>query len=574
MSSMSAGLDLCRRILKRFPRNVCFSFAYGSGVKSQIGYEKKNLNENIIDFVLCVPDDKMKDWHKENIQRNPQDYSGMRFLSPSMLVNYQTSIPANVYCNTLIPIEEEGVMIKYGVTRESDLIKDATEWKDLYLSGRLHKPVQFLQEPDETLREALRKNLQTALTVGLLLLPERFTNFQLFHTIASLSYSGDFRMIFGENPNKVSNIVKPQIESFFKLYQPLIIHHQKHLQCPESLNGEYIQDKSSKIVENQLNSIPFIYPRELIGRSGNTKNYKEELREILRRRVFKSSALQSIKNIPTAGLVKSLKYSYKKTLKMDDDEMAFGPALPPHLLKSSSAQSSSPVEEKKVIGPCLPPNFQPQEITEVEETVEDEEDEDDLAIGPLLPGQEPQSRAQLELEERALEIKLNGLEGSERSTNDATNREEWMIELPEVRKVADLGLGPRQFRQKEGPDFSDRSSWTDTPQSKLEKEKTKSKEDTSRKSYEEKLIKERDRAMEKLKKKYDKEHKREKSLLELHQDKLKKKKKKSKEKEERRPFSREVDLAVNKFDETRKQAATKKSKQLDTKFSAGSSKFL
>uniref|UniRef100_A0A7G3AST9 Phosphatidate cytidylyltransferase, mitochondrial n=1 Tax=Lutzomyia longipalpis TaxID=7200 RepID=A0A7G3AST9_LUTLO len=509
MSSMSAGLDLCRRILKRFPRNVCFSFAYGSGVKSQIGYEKKNLNENIIDFVLCVPDDKMKDWHKENIQRNPQDYSGMRFLSPSMLVNYQTSIPANVYCNTLIPIEEEGVMIKYGVTRKSDLMKDATEWKDLYLSGRLHKPVQFLQEPDETLREALRKNLQTALTVGLLLLPERFTNFQLFHTIASLSYSGDFRMIFGENPNKVSNIVKPQLESFFKLYQPLIIQHQKHLQCPESLNGEYIQDKSSKI-----------------------------------------------------------------TLKMDDDEMAFGPALPPHLLKSSSAQSSSPVEEKKVIGPCLPPNFQPQEITEVEETVEEEEDEDDLAIGPLLPGQEPQSRAQLELEERALEIKLNGLEGSEKSTNDATNREEWMIELPEVRKVADLGLGPRQFRQKEGPDFSDRSSWTDTPQSKLEKEKTKSKEDTSRKSYEEKLIKERDRAMEKLKKKYDKEHKREKSLLELHQDKLKKKKKKSKEKEERRPFSREVDLAVNKFDETRKQAAIKKSKQLDTKFSAGSSKFL
>ncbi|GAB0090503.1 hypothetical protein DMENIID0001_052390 [Sergentomyia squamirostris] len=253
------------------------------------------------------------------------------------------------------------------------------------------------------------------------------------------------------------------------------------------------------------------------------------------------------------------------------DEESFGPALPPHLLNKTSDVST----EKKVIGPSLPPNFvksdKDDEITEMESSEDDE-----MNIGPLPPGAEPNSRAQLELEERALEIKLNGIEAaSGASRPEVKSREEWMTELPEVRKVSDLGLGARQFRQKEGPDFSDRSSWTDTPQSKLTKEKSKkSPESSSSVSYEQKLTKDRDKAMEKMKKKYEKQHKREKSLLEIHQDKLKKKKKKDKKEKERRPFSREVDLSVNKFDESRKQAAIKKSQLLDGRFSAGSSKFL
>ncbi|XP_055699243.1 GPALPP motifs-containing protein 1-like isoform X3 [Phlebotomus papatasi] len=258
---------------------------------------------------------------------------------------------------------------------------------------------------------------------------------------------------------------------------------------------------------------------------------------------------------------------------MDDDDMTFGPALPPHLLQSSSNNTSG---GSKIIGPCMPTNFKPALVdVESSENSSDDEEKDIADVGPLPPGQEPKSQAQLELEERALEIRLSGMEGSkESSKQNFKTREEWMTELPEVRKVGDLGLRPRQFRQTEGPDFSHRSSWTDTPQSRLEKEKSKGKNDASdRTTFEQKLLKERDKAMEKLKKKYDKEHKRDKSLLEIHQDKLKKKKKKDKKKE-RRPFSREVDLAVNKFDETRKNAAIKKSQLLDTRFSAGSSKFL
>lgn len=37
-----------------------------------------------------------------------------------------------------------------------------------------------------------------------------------------------------------------------------------------------------------------------------------------------------------------------------------------------------------------------------------------------------------------------------------------MLELPPD-KATNLGLGPRSFRKREGPDMKDRSDWTDTP---------------------------------------------------------------------------------------------------------------
>ena len=69
------------------------------------------------------------------------------------------------------------------------LFRDLTEWETLYLAGRLHKPVRILRD-DARINLASRKNLRSAVRTALLLLPNQFTEEELFHTIAGLSYRG------------------------------------------------------------------------------------------------------------------------------------------------------------------------------------------------------------------------------------------------------------------------------------------------------------------------------------------------------------------------------------------------
>lgn len=85
-------------------------------------------------------------------------------------------------------------------------------------TGRMQKPTRVLKAY-EPLAKPQRANLTGALRAALLLLPESFTDFQLFAAVASLSYRGDFRMTFGaENPRKVTNIVEGNLPHFHALY--------------------------------------------------------------------------------------------------------------------------------------------------------------------------------------------------------------------------------------------------------------------------------------------------------------------------------------------------------------------
>ena len=93
-----------------------------------------------------------------------------------------------------------------------DFVSDLLEWEDLYVAGRLHKPVYYLQSKfSPKVSSALTKNLRSAVLAALLILPSEFSEESLYKTITSLSYTGDVRMSFGEDRNKVSNIVDAQV---------------------------------------------------------------------------------------------------------------------------------------------------------------------------------------------------------------------------------------------------------------------------------------------------------------------------------------------------------------------------
>lgn len=261
----------------------------------------------------------------------------------------------------------------------------------------------------------------------------------------------------------------------------------------------------------------------------------------------------------------------------DDDDGFFGPALPPGFKTHQSSPERTPV-----IGPALPPGFcRPSHDDGEDSGGEDEEgfsgpalppgyqpeassSEDEDVIGPM-PSKGPiHNSVALDIERRAqrMKEKLTG--------NDApvvATRESWMTELPP--ELQHIGLGARTFKKRSGPEKSDRSIWTDTPADRERKARerleAKNKGETGKDSPPQ--LSRKDIEMAEKVSKYN-ESKRAESLMSLHNKKMKEKtKEKADQPVERRPFDRDEDLQVNRFDEAQKQRLLKKSQELNTRFS-------
>ncbi|KAH8359925.1 hypothetical protein KR093_009574 [Drosophila rubida] len=331
-------LDLYRRTVTRFPiGNVSYMFAYGSAVKQQVGYDgNKGKQNNVIDLMFCVRDSF--GFHAENIHRHASHYSAMRYMGPNLLARYQDKLAARVYFNTLVPLQDLGITIKYGVVHEENLVDDLINWRHLYLAGRLQKPVTGLVDLSDNprLQSALDQNLLSACRTALLMLPEKFSVYELFCVIAGISYKGDFRMIFGENKLKVHNIVSAQLTDFYELYQPIMGKLMKYMAV--NTHGEepgsqkpvitFEQDKSTAATRYHLLRLPKNLRRRLQKNTASTGDYFDVVEHLcmtplmpkilqvsVNDIVWRSSIAQSVKNIPTAGIIKSLQYSYRKAKK-------------------------------------------------------------------------------------------------------------------------------------------------------------------------------------------------------------------------------------------------------------------
>ncbi|XP_021107868.1 phosphatidate cytidylyltransferase, mitochondrial isoform X12 [Heterocephalus glaber] len=184
MALQSSGVAF-RRILSHFPEEVSLAFAYGSGVYRQAGPNSDQKNA-MLDFVFTVDDPVA--WHSKNLKKNWSHYSFLKLLGPKMIFSVQNNYGAGVYYNPLILCD--GRLVKYGVISTSTLIEDLLGWNNLYIAGRLQKPVKIVaMNEDATLRSALDKNLRSAVTAAFLMLPESFSEEELFMEIAGLSYA-------------------------------------------------------------------------------------------------------------------------------------------------------------------------------------------------------------------------------------------------------------------------------------------------------------------------------------------------------------------------------------------------
>jgi len=342
-------MDAFVRIGQRFPPTEV-AFAYGSGVFEQDTYG--SADKPMIDLILGVSHPAK--WHAANMRCNRGDYSSlMAALGPQAITWLQESTGAGIYYNTLVPLAcspseaaipgGSGVKIKYGVMSLGDMKADLLEWKWLYLAGRLHKPVRWLHGtpawgggvPEGSgkvppaasweVEQAVGANLRSALAAALLLGPEGGSRSpqQIFEEVAALSYKGDIRMaVGGEHPNKVKNIVRPQLGRFGELYSPVFeVLESKGLVSPGAAEismaaahstNERIEVKPGSSVRSELAS--FLPKSVVISEAAETGDAKA-LSDAIANIVSRSSQWQSIKGIITAGLPKSIRYSCAKILK-------------------------------------------------------------------------------------------------------------------------------------------------------------------------------------------------------------------------------------------------------------------
>jgi mitochondrial translocator assembly and maintenance protein 41 len=137
-----------------------------------------------------------------------------------------------VYYNIVVSQHQQQQPLKYGVVQADDLLDDLKMWKYLYLAGRMHKPLVpiILTQKEENdhdefmmIAQAQQDNLMAALSTSLLLLSEpsstssssspssciiNLPSAMIFRQVAALSYAGDFRMSYAEDPNKIDKLVQ------------------------------------------------------------------------------------------------------------------------------------------------------------------------------------------------------------------------------------------------------------------------------------------------------------------------------------------------------------------------------
>jgi translocator assembly and maintenance protein 41 len=330
-------------------------------------------DEPMLDLIFAVPDPLS--FHRANMQRNPSHYSFLRWASgwPAALTAVQ-EYGAGVWYNTLIRLDIPGhpgqtKLVKYGVISTERLIRDLHDWDALYIAGRMHKPMHIIQCTDQ-IRLAAESNLRSALRTSLLLIDSkppassaaapsrsaavapsspptldasalpsspafvRFTGQALFTVVASLSYAGDIRMAFAENPQKVAKIVAGNWHDLVRLYaEPIrtVLGEDKKI---EKMSDVVEVECDTKRRMELIQQLPRQVKREMADLAEVTEESIESTREqlpavaslpasdrhalltgALARIVRRSSQQQTMKGLLTAGFRKSFRYGWAKIQK-------------------------------------------------------------------------------------------------------------------------------------------------------------------------------------------------------------------------------------------------------------------
>lgn len=279
------------------------AYGYGSGVFKQSGYTAKDKPQ--IDMIFVVDD--LKKWHLENIKLNPKDYSfsaKLYFKSASV-----SKLKGNTGIVYLSNIEEDGGVYKYGTIEEKDLERYLDTWESFYLPGRFQKAILPIIE-SKKITKANDKNRESVLFTALLTLPEDKNKLiDVYTQICGLSYLGDTRMKFAENPRKVLNIVEGSYDKFKDIYGTGNSYFKTNKKDEITVDYNKLMKDIKKLPKCLLE-----YLGDDIG-SLDRDSIREKILAYFTELNKNESSKQTIKGLYSNGIVRSINYASKKVIK-------------------------------------------------------------------------------------------------------------------------------------------------------------------------------------------------------------------------------------------------------------------
>ncbi|KGG53169.1 matrix protein import protein [Mitosporidium daphniae] len=255
-------------ITSAFNAPILAAFAYGSAINTA-----ENDSSVQTDYILIVEDTKA--FHSLTKRQYPCHYSAiMKALPPRYLSYLNDTIPAGLFFHPYVSFDNDvfGHNVKYGVISLASALDDLKNWKFLYLAGRLQKPVKWIRPVTHFphLCCAIEDNLLSALSASLLILGQKKKEcslFDLFTKIVSLSYFGDVRMKFAEDPRKILKIITMEPFNGHSPFSPICAMEELYLPLIKKVGEiEIFQDsctaKGFKTdVATQLRSKTISFPK-------------------------------------------------------------------------------------------------------------------------------------------------------------------------------------------------------------------------------------------------------------------------------------------------------------------------
>lgn len=343
---MSIDSDTIEKVIQRFPPSR-WILAYGSSVFPQTTIKNSSSTEKLplanpmdsskknklLDMIVVV--DSAPEWHHHNIQINPDDYSflartyphvshwigeacaGMYFNADLPLIPQHNSLTSKSSQSDSSTLSEDMKTrrIKYGVISVHNFIIDCTEWKWMFLAGRLHKPIYSLhpvkginQYPPE-LAPSIHTNQKNALIYSLFQLHHlhsaRLLSLQLvdiLRQVVGLSYLNDVRFTFKtEDPFKVEKIVRGSQQWLIGMYLPLL----KEVGVVPVTGDKSGIDKDTVFVSNADTLLTYLPKLGNVQQQG--LNFEKQQSELGRRKWW-ASAGEAVKGLWSTGPCTSLHY--------------------------------------------------------------------------------------------------------------------------------------------------------------------------------------------------------------------------------------------------------------------------